>query len=543
MSRWGFWPFRRRRLAGGLRWLGWSAGALAIAVGLVAVLAILADVLLDEPLRAQMERRLNERLQGYQVIVRALDFHVVGFSIDLLDVVVSQSAYPDPPVAWLPRLSAGVQWRALLRARLVADIAFERPELYINRQQLLAEARDPVPAKDKGWQEALQSLYPFKINYIMVTDAKLNYVDSAAARPLFMWQVNLKVDDIRNIRSAERTYPSEIALDAMVFDAGRLRLRGNADFLAVPHAGVRGEVELEGVPLDYFQPIAARYNVRLNRGTFAATGLLEYAPTVKTVHVREMSVQELRVDYVHRAETARAERKRAENIQEAAAEASNAPGLLLRIDRARVTDAVVGFVNEAAQPRYRVFLADAALEVENLSNHRTEGAAVVSLRGRFMGSGPTIARATFRPERKGADFDLAVKIEGTDVRSMNDLFRAYGGFDTADGLFSLVAELSVQNRTVVGYIKPLFQNLDVYDRRQDRGKNPVRQLYEAVIGGIAQLLENRPREEVATKADVWGRLEDPQTSTVQIAIGLIQNAFFKAILPRFERDMALARKR
>jgi hypothetical protein len=543
MSQRWFWPFGPGRAAPGWRWLGWSAGAVAVAVALVVVLAILADVLLDEPLRAEMERRLNDRLQGYQVVVRALDFHVLGGSIDLLDVVVRQNAYPEPPVAWLPRLSASVDWRALLRARIVADFEFERPELYINRQQLLAESRDPVPAQEKGWQEALQSLYPFKINYILVTDAKLNYVDSAAARPLFMWDVDLKIDDIRNIRSAERTYPSEIALDAMVFDDGRLRLRGNADFLAVPHAGVRGEIELERVLLDYFQPIAARYNVRLNRGTFGAVGVLEYAPTVKTLHLREVTVQELRVDYVHRRETARAERQRAEDIRQTAAEASNAPGLLLRIDRARVTDAVVGFVNEAAQPQYRVFLAGAALELENLSNQQAESPAVASLRGRFMGSGLTTARATFRPERKGPDFDLAVKIEGTDVRSMNDLFRAYGGFDATDGLFSLVAELSVQNGTVAGYVKPLFRNLDVYDRRQDRGKNPVRQLYEAVIGGIAQLLENRPRDEVGTKADIWGRLENPQSSTVQIMIGLIQNAFFRAVLPRFEHELALARKR
>ena len=36
--------------------------------------------------------------------------------------------------------------------------------------------------------------------------------------------------------------------------------------------------------------------------------------------------------------------------------------------------------------------------------------------------------------------------------------------------------------------------MDVYDERQDRHKNVFRKLYEGVVGGVAKLLENVPRE-------------------------------------------------
>ena len=49
--------------------------------------------------------------------------------------------------------------------------------------------------------------------------------------------------------------------------------------------------------------------------------------------------------------------------------------------------------------------------------------------------------------------------------------------------------------------------------------------------------ENVPRKEVATEIDVSGRLDNPQTSTVQAIVKLIQNAFFKAILPGFDREV------
>jgi hypothetical protein len=51
------------------------------------------------------------------------------------------------------------------------------------------------------------------------------------------------------------------------------------------------------------------------------------------------------------------------------------------------------------------------------------------------------------------------------------------------------------------------------------------------------ILENFLRDEVATKADIAGPLDNPQASTWQVVVTLIQNAFFKAILPGFEREL------
>ena len=60
------------------------------------------------------------------------------------------------------------------------------------------------------------------------------------------------------------------------------------------------------------------------------------------------------------------------------------------------------------------------------------------------------------------------------------------------------------------------------------------------MGGVSTLLENIPRREVATKADLSGPLENPQASTWQVLVNLIQNAFFRAILPGFERELGRA---
>ena len=163
---------------------------------------------------------------------------------------------------------------------------------------------------------------------------------------------------------------------------------------------------------------------------------------------------------------------------------------------------------------------------------------VARLTGKFMGSGDTRAVANFRPEKNGPDFDLDMRVENTDMRTMNEMLRAYGKFDVAAGNFSVYSEIKVKNKHIDGYVKPLFAGLDVYDPEQDRDKSVGRKLYEKVVEGVGKVLRNMPRKEVATVATISGPLEGARPDTLEVIAKLIQNAFFKAILPGFDREVS-----
>jgi hypothetical protein len=516
-------------------WL-WLTGILVtLMLGVVAL-----SFFIDEPLRKYTERQLNAQLQGYTARVGVLDFHPLGFSLDLKDVVIVQNAHPEPAVAHLPRLSASVQWRALLSARVVADFVFDHPKIYINRRQTKKEAEDKVPVQERGWQAALQSIYPLKINELRVIEGDLTYVDEGPFRPLHLSRLNFRAGNIRNIWSPEHNYPSDLHLDGVIFDSGTLLLDGHANFLAEPHPGVQAQVTLENIELDYFKPILARQNCAIRGGTFSGTGTIEYAPGTQVVDLQQLTIQDVQIDYIHTARSVVAEKKAARETVQAAQKVSNQPTIFLRIKHAEIIRSTVGFENKATDPPYRLFISHADLRLTNLSNHLTEGTSVGKLSGKLMGSGTVQVTTTFRPETKGPDFDLAVRIEPTPMQPMNDLWRAYGNFDVTAGLFSLNMEFGVKSSTVTGYVKPFFENLDVYDRRQDKEEGVLQQIYEGLIGGISWLLENPSRDEVATKTTVSGRLENPEAGTWEAVVGLIQNAFFRAILPGFEREAGRA---
>jgi hypothetical protein len=233
--------------------------------------------------------------------------------------------------------------------------------------------------------------------------------------------------------------------------------------------------------------------------------------------------------------------KAAQATKEKAAEVSNKPDVLLKARRIAVNGASLGFVNEEATPHYRVFMTDTNLVVENFTNHRDEGTATAKLTGRFLGSGTTLVTAAFRPEISGPDFDVNARIENTDMKRMNDLLRAHAKFDVASGAFSVYTELKVKNGRVDGYVKPLFKDLDVYDKEQDRDKKFSQKVKEKAVDIAGKLLKNRRTKDVATVAPIAGPLENPKANTWETLTALLKNAFIRAILPGFEREAEHAR--
>jgi len=521
------WHWPRPLTGKPMRWVGLSLLA-------VVVLAFIASFFIDEPLRRYVERRMNESLDGYTVKIQKLSFHPIGASLTLSDVIFTQNAHPDPPVIHIPKLAASTQWREVIRLKAVADFRLDNPKLYVNLKQLSEEAKKETPVTQRGWQEAFQAIYPLKINKFKLVNGEVTYIDEGPFKPLTLKRVNVLAENIRNVHSRDRVYPSELHADAQVFDAGKLAIDGNADFLAEPQIGVKAAITLDGIELDYFRPLTTRQNVTVQGGTLAAHGRVEYAPTIKMVDLEQAVIRDIRVDYVHTPQKIGVTKAAAVKTERTTRQVANRGDLILRIRDVHVMHANVGLVNKTVTPEFRMFLSDADLRVSNVSNRLSEGIGRIELRGKFMGNGATHVVANFRPDEKGPDFDADIRIENTDMTKMNPLLRAHGGFDVVSGVFSFYSEIKLKDGYVNGYVKPLFKDLVAYSADQDRDKSLMQKVKERIVNVVGKVMKNQPRKEVATKVDISGPVENPQYSTLQIISRIVQNTFFKAILPGFE---------
>jgi len=159
------------------------------------------------------------------------------------------------------------------------------------------------------------------------------------------------------------------------------------------------------VALEPLLPVTARYNVQIRGGVLSAEGQLEYSVDGDThANLKVLTLDNVRVDYVHTAQTKAKETQVGQAAVKTAQKIQNEPETLIRIDRGELNNSEFGFINEAAKPPYRVFVTNATLHLENLSNHLSEGSAFVRLTGAFMGTGDTVISGTFRPERTFARF-------------------------------------------------------------------------------------------------------------------------------------------
>ena len=212
------------------------------------------------------------------------------------------------------------------------------------------------------------------------------------------------------------------------------------------------------------------------------------------------------------------------------------PTVRVKVEHGKVLNSEVGFVNKATDPDYRVFISDMDMEVENLSNRLEEGTGIVKITGKFMGSGPMEWNAAFRPEKPRPDFDLSVKIVRTKVESFNNVLRAYGDMDTHHGMFAFFSELTVKDDQIRGYVKPLLKDVEVYDPEQDKDKPLAKKIYEAVVErGAGRVGEQAAQGGGDRHRPVRSCRESAGQYLADRRRNLVQNAFFKAILPGFER--------
>ncbi len=513
------------------------ARVVAVIIAVILVVTALSYLVGSSTVARYAANRANKRLSGYTLHIRRVYFHPFTFAVDATGVSLSQNANPKPPLVVIGKLHASLQWRALVRLAVVGDIFIDHPKAYINLKQIEAEEKSKTPLSKKGWQQAIEAVYPLKINVLRIDEGDLTFVPQSPYEPLHMTHLYVWAEDIRNVVSPKGAYPSPVHFEGVLFGKGKIIVDGHANFLLQPTPGAKGNISLSDLDLGYLRPITNLRNIDLRKGTMSAKGDFEYAPAMMVAHLAQVEIKGLDADYVHLAATAEREKQTAEKAKETAKEAQNKPGMKLRIDLLTIADSVLGFVNKATKPNYRIFTSKISATVKNFSNKFAEGPASVDIHGLFMGSGETKATGAFRSETKGADFTINLSIVNTQLPSMNDLFRAYGKFDIQKGLFSLYAQIAVHNDAMNGYIKPLFADVLVVDMRTRQEKGVFHKLYVGVVKGLSKLLKNPSTKQVATVTRLHGPLPGRAgVNTGQAIVNLVQNAFLHAILPGFERQ-------
>ena len=521
------------------RWLKaprrhWGKVALSVVVMVLALTCWLADALLANPMRTWAEGMMNAKLNGYTVRIARVRPHLWRLAFELDDLVLLQNSHPEPPVANFGALKFSLIWSELARLKFAGDLTLDRPALHINLAQIQEEANSHVSPKERGWQQAVESIFPIKLDRVRVLDGSMLYLsDKTASKPLRITKIAMTALNVRNMAAAKGTYPSSVTLDGVLFDSGRLWFKGTADFLREPYAAGQGEIRLERVPLDRLDPIAQSFQLSTQGGWLSANGSVEYTPETQIAHLKEVLFENLQVDYITSQATKAIEKAHGKQALKVAKRVQNATKLLLQIDSLKLTNSQIGFVNQGGQPPYRLFISGADLQLENVSNHSALGRSTFLGHGEFLGSGNTTISGGFLSTAKAADFDLHLQMKDAQLPALNPFLLSYAGVDVAEGRFSVFSEITVKNGRIEGYIKPLLNKLKIYDREKDKGKRFGKRVEMRALQFLAFVFKNHTSQEVAAVVRISGPTAAPDANEWEVIRRLIANGFASAVLPGF----------
>ncbi|GAA6130103.1 DUF748 domain-containing protein [Halopseudomonas sabulinigri] len=215
--------------------------------------------------------------------------------------------------------------------------------------------------------------------------------------------------------------------------------------------------------------------------------------------------------------------------------------LPVRLDRVDINQGVVAFRNFNSEPPVNLYINELDLTVLNLTNAKQqEGARDATAEGTalFLGQAPIEASASFDPLVRMENLDLRLRMTDLELPRLNEFASAYGKFDFKAGTGDLVIEAKVRDSQLTGYVKPLLRNVDVFDLDQDvrnEDKGFFRGLWEAVVGGGQQVLQNQKLDQFATRVELSGSIDQADVSPLQAFFGILRNAFVEAFTTRFEQ--------
>lgn len=205
----------------------------------------------------------------------------------------------------------------------------------------------------------------------------------------------------------------------------------------------------------------------------------------------------------------------------------------------KVVNGRLSFQNNDTKPPVRLQASEINGSLTNLTNVKDKDGrrvATAKFAAKMLNGAKANVHVKFDPFSFG-DFDLALKAEDVSLVELNSFSQAYGNIDFEDGSGEVFVEITAKDGQMEGYIKPLFEDVNILSWQQDvseQGDNPLQLLWEGGLGFIKTLLTNSGTDKVASRIEISGSIESSEIDSWQALGSLIKNAFAKALRTRFD---------
>ena len=212
----------------------------------------------------------------------------------------------------------------------------------------------------------------------------------------------------------------------------------------------------------------------------------------------------------------------------------------LKINRLEIHNSAIRYIDPNSSPKVDVQLSDVDVLATNLTNAVDKGVVLPSAVKATAGlyGGELTFNMGINLLADAPTFDMNLKLTETKLVELNEMLQAYAKVDVNKGTMSLYAEMATKNGEFAGYVKPVIKDLDVLGP-EDKNDSFFHKIYEGIVGTAGSLLTNPKKDQVATKVELKGKLDDVKTSSIYAVLQLLRNAFIQALVPALDEQISI----
>ena len=212
------------------------------------------------------------------------------------------------------------------------------------------------------------------------------------------------------------------------------------------------------------------------------------------------------------------------------------------LNRVEISQGEIHFQNQFSEPPVDIYLKQISATATNLTNARELKQKLPSglvARGSTVGGGQLSLQLQMNPLEATPTYEINCGLTNVNLVALNDFLRAYGKFDVARGDFALYTSVAASQGAYEGYFKVFFNDLDIFEWEKERKKNVLEVFWQAIVGGVAVVLKNQSKDQLATKVPISGSYSNSSVGVWTATATLLQNAFIHALVPKLDQHVTV----
>lgn len=217
--------------------------------------------------------------------------------------------------------------------------------------------------------------------------------------------------------------------------------------------------------------------------------------------------------------------------------------LPININRFKVVDGTINLTNVVSQPSTDLSMKNFQLEIANIRNvvaNDNKFPSPVRATGDLPGYGGTMTfDADMQLLKKMPDFNYNLKIKNLQLTKLNALAMRYGNIDFEKGTLDLVSEMEMIDGKLQGYLKPLTHDMQIFEWNEGDDRTITKFVRELIAEGGNKILENKVKDQVATRIPLEGTVEEIKTSIWPVLIGVLRNGYVSALTDTFDNTLSV----